>query len=250
MKKRTFETGTTLFDNAWQTKLGIDLAISRLSINGNSTNKTLETKKTNCHKWLIISCQQSNLYQSLLSQKAADVTAESLHRKGCNSFADHNSTVEQCQTSKRTLSLQKKLLNASCFIQWHFSVVSKREWGAPTSRTQDKRQSPCYCCLCREKEMKQSRLIETKSTPCLCELPFSWLKTLTVGNYSAGEQQSLKLMCNHRLEPDIKANLAIFGSHKHPCEYNRWDHCVPAASLQSLIWAPTALWLYRAGPHI
>lgn len=65
--------------------------------------------------------------------------------------------------------------------------------------------------------MKQSSLIEAKSTPCLCWLPFSWLKTLTVGNYSAGEQQSLKLMCNHRLEPDIKLNLAIFGSHKHPC---------------------------------
>ena len=64
--------------------------------------------------------------------------------------------------------------------------------------------------------MKQRGLIESKSTPCLRELPFSWLKTLTVGNYSAGEHQSLKLMCNHRLEPDIKDILSIFGSHKHP----------------------------------
>lgn len=78
--------------------------------------------------------------------------------------------------------------------------------------------------------MKQSSLIEAKSTPCLCWLPFSWLKTLTVGNYSAGEQQSLKLMCNHRLEPDIKLNLAIFGSHKHPCINKCCAHCISAAS--------------------
>lgn len=78
--------------------------------------------------------------------------------------------------------------------------------------------------------MKQSSLIEAKSTPCLCWLPFSWLKTLTVGNYSAGEQQSLKLMCNHRLEPDIKLNLAIFGSHKHPCINTCCAHCISAAS--------------------
>lgn len=63
-----------------------------------------------------------------------------------------------------------------------------------------------------------------------------WLETLTLGNYSAGEQQPLKLMCNHRLEPDIKTNLTIFGSHKHHCKYDRWDHCVPAASRnQSLV---------------
>lgn len=79
-----------------------------------------------------------------------------------------------------------------------------------------------------EKQMKQSRLIETKSTPCLCELPFSWLKTLTVGNYRAAEHQSLKLMCNQRLEPDIKENLTFFGSQKPPCIYNSKDHCDPA----------------------
>lgn len=83
--------------------------------------------------------------------------------------------------------------------------------------------------------MKQSSLIEAKSTPCLCWLPFSWLKTLTVGNYSAGEQQSLKLMCNHRLEPDIKLNLAIFGSHKHPCINKCCAHCISAASLHNSV---------------
>lgn len=52
--------------------------------------------------------------------------------------------------------------------------------------------------------MKQRRLIETKSTPCLCWLPFSSLKTLAVDNYSAEEHQCFKLMCNRKSEPDIK----------------------------------------------
>lgn len=90
--------------------------------------------------------------------------------------------------------------------------------GGPISCMQDKRQISMLLTSVDRKEMEQSRLIETKSTPHLCELPLSWLKTLTVGNYSAGEHQPLKLMCNHELEPDIKENLTIFGSHKHPCK--------------------------------
>ena len=211
-----------------------------------TTEIKTEDKKTNCHKWLIKSCQLSNLYQRLLSQEAADVTAEFLHQKGRNLFADHNSTtVEQCQTSKQMLSLQKKAFECLLLYSVTFLVVSRRGWAHQLYTGQ----APISLLLMslERKEMKQSRLIETKSTPCLCELPFSWLKTLTVGNYSAGEHQSLKLMCNQGLEPDIKENLTIFGSHKHPCKYNCWDHCVPAASLQSLICAPAALWLYCTG---
>ncbi len=139
-----------------------------------------------------------------------------------------NSTVEQCQTSKWLLSLQRKLLYASCFILWHFPIVSRRGW-AHQPYVGQMPISMLLMSLERE-EMKRRTLIEAKSTPCLCELPFSWLKTLTVGNYSAREHQSLKLMCNHRLEPDIKKNLTIFGSHKHPCKYKCWDHCVPAVT--------------------
>ena len=36
---------------------------------------------------------------------------------------------------------------------------------------------------------------------------------------TARTHQSVKLMCNHRSKPDIRANLMIFGSHNQPCKY-------------------------------
>ena len=134
-----------------------------------------QTERRNCRKWLIKSCRLSNLYHRLLPQTAADVTAASLHLKGCNLFAEQNFVCR----AKRTLSLQRKAFeNTSCRIRWHFSRLVEERGRRPASCARDKRRSPCSPCLRREKEMKRSRLIETKSTPCLCELPFSWLKTL------------------------------------------------------------------------
>lgn len=119
------------------------------------------------------------------------------------------SPQKRCQTLKRLRLLQRKLLNASCFSPWHFPVSCQGEHGP---RQLHAGQTPISMLLMSAewKDMKQSRLIETKSAPCLCELPFSWLKTLTVDNYSAGVRQSLKLMCNHKSEADIKENLTVF----------------------------------------
>lgn len=113
-----------------------------------------------------------------------------------------------------------------CFL-FHsdISLVSRRGWAHQLHAGQTA--VSMLLMSLERKGMQLSRLIETKSTPCLCEVPFSWLKTLTVGNYSAGERQSLNLMCNHRSEPDIKGSRAISGSCKHPCINNCRDPCVP-----------------------
>ena len=131
-----------------------------------------QTERRNCRKWLIKTCRLSNPYHRLLPQTAADVTAASLHLKGCNLFAEQNFDCE----AKRTLSLQRKAFKkktTSCCIRWHFS----RLVGPPAERRTngDLRARHVFG---EKKEMKRSRLIETKSTPRLCELPFSWLKTL------------------------------------------------------------------------
>lgn len=176
---------------------------------------------------------------------AADVASELLHQKGCHLLGDQNATLEQCQASKRVPLCQRKLLNASCFILWHFSVVSKREWAHQlyAGRT------PVSVLLMssERKEMKERRLNETKSSLCLCELPFSSLKAHAVGNYSAGEPQSFKPMCNHKSEPDIKTQSYHIWFPAGPWKCNCWDHCVSAASMQSLICLPPASWLHCAG---
>lgn len=121
------------------------------------------------------------------------------------------STAELCQAA---ITSKGKLLSAFCFIPWHSLLCQGGE--GPASCTQAPQPTPSsfpvsmLLTSLERREMKQSRLIETESTPYLCELPFSWLRTLTVGNYSAGEHQSLQLMCIHRLEPDIKGNLTIW----------------------------------------
>lgn len=76
--------------------------------------------------------------------------------------------------------------------------VSRQNW--PTSWTN----TSLHVSLDR-REMKQQTLIEAPPSlppsvirPCLCKLPFFWLKTLDAGNYSVGDQQSFKLMCSRQ----------------------------------------------------
>lgn len=140
------------------------VAFPGLSIKGKAEINT-EEKKKNGHKWLIKRCQLSNLYQTLLSQKAAAVF---LRQRGCNLFGDQNSTPEQCQTSKRVLSRQRM----PPVLFFDISLLCQGENG-PTSCMQDKHRFPRYWCLCGE-EMKRRRLIETKSTPLLLRAAILW----------------------------------------------------------------------------
>lgn len=150
--KCTLELNTCLimYDNKASHEL---VAFPRLSINGNEINT--ESKKTNCHKWLIRSRQPSNLYQRLLSQKAADVTAEFLHQKGCNLFADHTFDCGVMSDFKMNAFTSKESFCMLPVLFCDIPLLCQGEDG-PTSCMQDKRQSPCYWCLRRERRWNRA----------------------------------------------------------------------------------------------
>lgn len=133
----------------------------KLSITGKSWKPPKQ--KTNCHKWLINRCQLSYLYQTWLSQTAAGVTTEFPHQRGCNFVCRSNSALEQCHTSKWELSLQRKLMKASCFTPPHLFAVPRRKWAHQLHAGQ----TPVSMWLMslETKQMKQRWLIKTKSTP-------------------------------------------------------------------------------------
>lgn len=157
-------------------------------------------KRRTKEDWLIISRQ--TYFRTTFHKRQQMLLRSSFIKKGGNLFADHKFNCSACQTSKRMLSLQRKRLNAFSLILWHFSVMSRRKCAHQLYAGQTSI-STVLMSLERRGGMKHRRLIETKSTPCL------WAAILLAedtycGNYSAGEHQSLKIMCNHRLEPDIK----------------------------------------------
>lgn len=113
------------------TKLGVDLWPSPDWALMGAAEINTESKKTNCHKWLIKSRQLSNLYQRLLSQKAADVTAKFLHQKGCNLFADHKFYCRVMSDFKTNAFTSKEAFVCFLFYSVTFLCCVKERMGPP-----------------------------------------------------------------------------------------------------------------------
>ena len=153
-------------------------------------------KRRKKEDWLII-CRQT-YFRTTFHKRQQMLLRSSFIKKGGNLFADHKFNCSACvRLQNECFHFRESVWMLSLLFCDMFLLCQGEN--VPTSCMQDKRQSPRCWCLWREGGgMKHRRLIETQSTPCL-RAAILLAEDTYCGNY-----QSLKIMCNRRLELDIK----------------------------------------------
>lgn len=125
--------------------------------------------------WVIYQqSEPSNL--SLAAHRRQQMFLRCFHQKRCNLFAHHKLDYRAMSGFKMEAFTSKTAFESFPFVLRCFSVVWRRGWAHQLFA--ERTWAPWRRCLRREKQMKQSKLIETKSTPCCRELPFSELRRL------------------------------------------------------------------------